>query len=510
MDQPPPTVPPPEPSAGSRSEPPSPVRLPAGASVPLLLSAVGAGLLAVRLLGPGWAEGFPATWPDAVWPDESYLALAEQGPFRPGFWLGFRPPVYPLFCWALFRDSRLIVVAQTLLAAGSVAVLALTAARTLRSRPVAVPAVILIVAIPLQARYSQWHTQILSESLAASLGLLAIAAWWRFADRPSPRRAGLGAVTLAAWMLIRDAHVISAVAVLVPLLGLVAATGRSLGTPVRRALAATVAVIVVGAGYSLVAESRTHRARLSFHNTIGVRVLPDPELSRWFAARGMPLDDALRGRTGRSGLDDDFYRSEEPAFARYRQWVDGPGRRAMAWSLVALAPRYGSLLGDDLPEVLRGDVRYYDTHEVRRRLPSVWPGQLGGPADRTGLLVWLAVALGLLTAGAVATRRGDPSRRALVFAGALLALTAAELYTTWAGDPVELARHVVGADQRLAIGLVIATAVGLDALLGTRRRGPGSDDGDTGDGRNPDLAVTDDASARPAVTPGPSGAGVGA
>ncbi|MFM7225469.1 MAG: hypothetical protein ACKO1Y_08605, partial [Actinomycetota bacterium] len=337
MDQPPPTVPPPEPSAGSRSEPPSPVRLPAGASVPLLLSAVGAGLLAVRLLGPGWAEGFPATWPDAVWPDESYLALAEQGPFRPGFWLGFRPPVYPLFCWALFRDSRLIVVAQTLLAAGSVAVLALTAARTLRSRPVAVPAVILIVAIPLQARYSQWHTQILSESLAASLGLLAIAAWWRFADRPSPRRAGLGAVTLAAWMLIRDAHVISAVAVLVPLLGLVAATGRSLGTPVRRALAATVAVIVAGAGYSLVAESRTHRARLSFHNTIGVRVLPDPELSRWFAARGMPLDDALRGRTGRSGLDDDFYRSEEPAFARYRQWVDGPGRRAMAWSLVALA-----------------------------------------------------------------------------------------------------------------------------------------------------------------------------
>jgi len=476
MESPPPAAPPTTPPEGEATVAPLPRPrvLPAGLSLPLLASAVGAGIIAVRLLGPGWDEGFPATWPDAVWPRESYLALAEQGPFRPGFWLGFRPPVYPLFAWALLRDSRLLVSAQTVLACGAVAALALTAARSLRSRSVTVAAVVLIVAIPLQARYAQWHTQILSESLAATLGLLAVAAWWRFAAHPTPGRAALGATALLGWMLTRDAHVISATVVLVPALTLVAWRGRGLGRTIRRALAVTAALVVLAAGYSLVAESRTHRARLSFHNTVGVRILPDPVLSRWFAARGMPVDDALRARTGRSGLDDDFYRSRDPAFAAYRRWVDGSGRRTMVWSLVAQAPHYLSRLDDDLPEVLRGDLLYYDTHGVARRMPGAWPLQLGGPATRTGLLIWLAVALGSLAAGAVATRRGDPSRRSLAFAALLLTVTAVELYTTWAGDPVELARHVVGADERLALGLVIATAIGVDAVIGTRRTTAGT------------------------------------
>jgi hypothetical protein len=144
----------------------------------------------------------------------------------------------------------------------------------------------------------------------------------------------------------------------------------------------------------------------------------------------------------------------------------------MAWSLVAQAPHYLSLLADDLPEVLRGDVWYYDTHGVSRRMPGAWPLQLGGPATPTGLALWLVVALGALGAGTIATRRGDPSRRRLLFAATLLALTTVELYTTWAGDPVELARHVVGADERLAIGLVIATAIGIDAVVGARRSTP--------------------------------------
>lgn len=475
MDSPPPATPPAPPPEGEATVAPPPrLRiLPSGLSLPLLATAVGAGLVTIRLLGPGWADGFPATWPDAVWPRESYLALAEQGPLRPGFWLGFRPPVYPLFVWALLRSSRLVVLAQTLLACGAVAALALTAARSLRSRIVAVAAVVLIVAVPLQARYAQWHTQILSESLAGSLGVLAVAAWWRFAAHPTPGRAALGATALIGWMLTRDAHVTAAVVVLGPALALVALRGRGLGHTVRRTLAVTAALVVLAAGYSLVAESHTHRARLSFHNTVGVRILPDPTLSRWFAARGMPLDDALRSRTGRGGLDDDFYRSRDPDFAEYRRWIDGPGRRTMVWSLAAQAPHYLSLLDDDLPEVLRGDLAYYDTHAVRDRMPGAWPLQLGGPATRTGLAVWLALALGALAAGTIATRRGDPSRRSIAFAAVLLAVTAIELYTTWAGDPVELARHVVGADERLALGLVIATAIGFDASVSGRRAARG-------------------------------------
>lgn len=462
-----------------------------GLSLPLLLSAVGAGLVTIRLLGPGWAEGFPAVWPDAVWPDESYLALAEVGPFRPGFWFGFRPPVYPLFCWLAFRSTRLIVLGQVLLACGAVTALAVTASRSLRSRPVAVAAMVFIVAIPLQARYSMWHTQILSESVAGSIGLLAVAAWWRFAASPSVARVVAGTAAVLAWMLVRDAHVLAAGVVLVPTLALTAVLGRGLGNAVRRALAVAAALVVVAAGYAYLAEGHTNRARLSFHNTVGVRVLPDPTLSRWFEARGMPLDDALRSRSGLSGLDDDFYKSEDPAFAEYRRWVDGAGRRAMLWSLVALAPHYGSELADELPTVLAGDVSYYDTDRVRDRMPNRLPGQLGGPSDGVGLAVWLAVAVICVGGGALVTRRSDPRRRALAFAATLLVLTLVEGYTTWAGDPVEMARHLVGTDLRLAIGLVVAIAIGTDALVAARRRS------------GPDPAPAD------ATDPDPTAAGVG-
>ena len=43
--------------------------------------------------------------------------------------------------------------------------------------------------IAIQAKYAMWNTQILSESLAISLGFAAIAAWWRFAAAPTRGRA---------------------------------------------------------------------------------------------------------------------------------------------------------------------------------------------------------------------------------------------------------------------------------------------------------------------------------
>jgi len=180
-------------------------------------------------------------------------------------------------------------------------------------------------------------------------------------------------------------------------------------------------------------------------------------------------------RTGKGGLEDDFYLSKDPAFARYRHWARGAGPRALARSLVVLAPHYARLMNKDLPAILEGDVREYDTQGVYGRLPHQIPYQLGGPTTRPGLEIWLTLAgAGIICSFALAVRR----RRGLglvVFGTTALVLTLVEGYTTWGGDPVELERHMVGALGRLSVILVIVIASSLDAgVTAVRSRGPAS------------------------------------
>jgi hypothetical protein len=317
----------------------------------------------------------------------------------------------------------------------------------------------------LQAKYAMWNTQILSESLAISLGFASIAAWWRFAATPTRNRARWAWTFLIAWLLVRDAHVLPATVVVVPVVLTVAWLGRSFDPAVRHALAIGALIVVVAAGYSYFSTSASHRAELSFHDVVGIRVLPDPKLTNWFTAHGMPLDRALRARTGKGGLVDNFYLSNDPAFARYRHWARGAGPRALLVSLVVLAPHYAGLLNTDLPAILDGDVRAYDTQGAYDRLPHQIPWQLGGPTTRTGLTAWLTVAVaGLIWSSALAARR-KRGLRLVVFGAAALTLTLVEGYTTWGGDPVELERHMIGVLSRLSVLLVIVIASSVDAAI---------------------------------------------
>ena len=336
----------------------------------LYLTAFATALFMLRLLGASWDTHFPAAWPDAVFPKQGYLAVAAKSPFRPSFYFAFRPIGYPLLLWFFGRSAPLTVIAQTAIYSAVVIALCATAFRVMHSRAVAVITSVLVVGMAVQAKYAMWNTQILSESLAISLGFAVIAAWWRFAAKPTLARVLWGYAFVVAWLLVRDAHVLPATVVIVPVSLAVAWLGVSLGSEVRRALVIGAIVVVVTAGYSYSAASASHRAELSFHNVVGVRVLTDSELTKWFSHHGMPLDRALRTRTGKSGLDDDFYLSRDPAFAKYRHWARHGGPRALVISLIVLAPHYDHLLYDDLPLILKGDVSFYDTQSVYDAAPA--------------------------------------------------------------------------------------------------------------------------------------------
>ena len=433
--------------------------------VAFYLTAVCSAIFLLRLLGASWSTQFPAKWPDAVDPKQGYLAVAGKSPFRPSFYFAFRPLGYPTLLWVLGRRTQLTVVVQSALYCGVIIALCATAFRVMRSRAVAIITAVVIVGIAVQAKYAMWNTQILSESLAISLGFAALAAWWRFAAAPTRGRARWGWAFTVAFLVTRDAHVLPVTIVIVPVALLVAAFGASLGSGIRRTMVAGAIIVTLTAGYSYTAQSAAHRATLSFHNVVGVRVLPDSELTRWFVARGMPLDQALRTRTGKSGLEDDFYKSRDPAFATYRHWARGAGPRVLALSLVALAPHYAHLLNSDVPAIVAGDVHFYDTAGVYDRLPRDIPLQLGGPSTRTGLAIWMGLggaAVIVLFLLAIRRKRG---LGLAVFGATALGLTLLELYTTWGGDPLEMERHLIGALSRLSVILVVVIATAIDASV---------------------------------------------
>jgi len=435
--------------------------------VAIYSSAIVSALFMVRLLGAGWSTHFLAVWPDAVDPKQGYLAVAGKGPFRPSFYFAFRPIGYPLLLWALRRDALVTVVAQTALYCAVVGALCFAAFRVLHSRVVAGITALAFVGIAVQAKYAMWNTQILSESLAISLGFASIAAWWRFAATPTRAQARWGWMFVIAWLVVRDAHVLPATVVIVPVALALSGLSRRLEPGIRRTLAVGAVLVTVTAGYSYFSASASHRAELSFHDVVGIRVLPDPVLTKWFTGHGMPLNAALRTRTGKGGLADNFYLSKDPAFAKYRHWARGAGPRALVLSLVVLAPHYARLMNNDLPAILDGDVQAYDTQGVYDRLPRQIPLQLGGPTTRDGLVVWLTLALAGMVTSAVLAWRRKRGMGVVVFAAAALALTLIEGYTTWGGDPVELERHMIGALSRLSVILVIVIASAVDAA---RRR----------------------------------------
>ena len=103
------------------------------------------------------------------------------------------------------------------------------------------------------------------------------------------------------------------------------------------------------------------------------------------------------------------------------------------------------------------------------------PRRTLGPFDPVGSGVMLAVALVASTAGAVVAAR---RRRALgLFAAFLLIPAWIDLYLSYAGDAVEVNRHMIGALSRLSVATVVVVAIAVDAVL---------------DGRNDVLAGRDD------------------
>ena len=293
-----------------------------------------------------------------------------------------------------------------------------------------------------------------------TLAILSVVGWWRFSARPTPGRLHWAGALTIAWLCARDSNVPPWVAVGVPALLISSFWWRSAGPRLRRALrywGVASLLVCVGIGVAQAANGRDRYATL---NNVGTRVLPNTEITRWFADQGMPLDAALLKRTGANSFDNNWDMLRSPDLQAFRDWADGSGQRVMLVSYVRFAPHWIDSLYSDLPALLRSDESGYDAFGVAARLPDAAPAQINGPTTRTGLLVWTVIAaLGLI--GAAMRKRGLQA----VILGMLLASSFVDLYLAYIGDSVEVQRHMVGPLSRMALVMVICFGVGLDVVV---------------------------------------------
>ncbi len=218
--------------------------------------------LLLRLLGPAWQTGFPQEFADS-W---SYGAVAESGPISWDFWFGQKPPTYPLLIWLFGPSTRAVIVAQTLLAFLSWGWLLSTARTMIRSRSVAIVAIVLIIAIAIQTRWNLWHAILLPESLSATLAVGGIAAWWRWWGDPTRFRTGAATLLTLAWMMTHDSNAITLLAVIGPAFVVVIVMGRRATRPRQRTFSIALAVLIAAGAYSVTAQIVSDRSETSFAN----------------------------------------------------------------------------------------------------------------------------------------------------------------------------------------------------------------------------------------------------
>ena len=409
-------------------------------------------LYLVRVLGPGWKKGFPSFFPDSA----SYLKVAKLGPFSPSFWFTERPVGVPLLLWFSAFNTRAFILIQTTLFAVAVAFLCHTILHIMKVRPLAWITCAAIAAIAIQPRFGIWNLEVLSESLGMSLSIIALTCWLRASQLVTTKRIWIATIATTAWLLVRDSH---GIPVLVLAVGLAIFAWRTSDKTLRATLFKCICLLLVTFSYISISQGVSNRNQYPLMNNVGLRILPDQDMTNHFVDRGMPINETLSGRSGRNTWDDGEVFLNDPELANFRHWVNGSGQTDQLLSLVIDARFWVDVMQKELPGSLAYDFHDYDRFNTLERLPAQTFG-FDSPRTTNQLVLWLVTAL----IGIIALITLAKSRKFAVFA--IVALTAflIEMYASIAGDAVEVQRHLVGPFLRIFIIVMITIALAFEEI----------------------------------------------
>lgn len=196
-------------------------------------------------------------------------------------------PTVPLL-YTIFPTDAWRVFAQAVIAGCCWWALGAVAASLISDRRVRIGTQSVLLALGIVGPIASWNTTLLSESSAISLTAALVAAWLRYASRPSWRSALLGIGVTIAWTFTRQAHVV--LGLLIAFVALAAVLGRHRNrskVAVALALCATSAVALVLVG------NNDHVTNGNLADIVEDRILPNPGYTTWFVDHGMPYTSAI-------------------------------------------------------------------------------------------------------------------------------------------------------------------------------------------------------------------------
>lgn len=385
-----------------------------------------------------------------------YTSIASRSLFDFHFWIGERPWTTPLFYKLLRNDPPSIAVFQLALSAICWGLLALCAARAVRLSWLKPIAFGMILLFSLSTEIILWDGVMLADSISLSLMALFIASWFWLLEDWQWFKAVLTAVAAFSWAFTKDtnAWVVLVIAALL-IIGIAARRIQS-----RYVLIASVFAVIFA--MNDVSANRAQRWVVAFMNNVGMRILPSPERTTYFAELGMPVTPALMQRRQKKAWTDNWAFFKDPALQQFRDWLYAHGESSYIRFLL-------SHLALTVQEPLRHSEELLSS-ELRNYAPANFANILSEPLTevvyfKRWAVLWTWAAA--IAVGFVFGLRLWTSNVAFVVPLMIILLVYPQAVIAWHGDPNEIGRHGLEAGVNLRLGLWLLVLFGADVVIGS-------------------------------------------
>lgn len=391
---------------------------------------------------------------------KDYFQIASLSILSPAFWLSVKPPVFPLFLKFLGENTKTISTFQLWFSIVSWGILAYMVASALRNVILKSIAFLQILAFSMSEEIIMWDYLILSDSVALSLMALFFAASLWALLKWSATRASLLILLAIVLAFVRDTYgyvllMIAGVLVVVFFL-----------SNFKKQF------LFVGGTFVLIFLASNALATAGYHwftpllNTIGMRVLPNPEYVAYFESRGMPVTDTLMERSGKPHHADYAAMAVDERLEPFRIWIRKFGKQEYIRFLWFFKADTFQNVFNDKEEIFYPNLDYYTASRFSPIIQNSRLDELLYP-NRFGFILFFAANL---IAGVFSAVAYYEKKVTWILPLTLILLSYPQAVLIWSADSSDMARHAMYHNVMMRLGIWILAWFVLDFVIGKVNR----------------------------------------
>ena len=384
-----------------------------------------------------------------------FLGVAKEPLFSRLFWISLRPPSVPLIYKILGGDVPRISTFQLWFSIFAWGFLAFGVASTIRSFLLKPIAFAIILAFGLIKEIIMWDFIILGDSISISLMVLFFAsallllAKWNFVRLP------ILLITALLFTFARDDFAYYILMFGIALLVLLLRTHHWK----RILIISSVFVLMfIASNYFASLSLRWYRPLL---NTIGLRILPNPNYVSYFEARGMPISPALMERSGKHLHADNNAILVDPRLEIFRDWIQENGKQEYIRFLWFFKADTLQNPFSNLDVIFSPDLYYYSATGFRPIIQNMRLDEILYPR-RFGFVLFLFANL---VAAALTVVAVYEKKLTWVLPILLILSTYPQAVLVWNADANDLARHSLYHNVMMRLGFWILVLFLVDYLI---------------------------------------------